>query len=295
MTDLDAMLIWLRQQVESDKARAEAAAWTSDAQTWAVSHSVKPHERPWVILDGLDDGVVIVAAESSGAEGVANHIAAHDPRDVIADCESKLAIIEECAYWYGKVNAQDPDPMPDLAGRFEVAMSVLRPMIQGYRHRDGYNPEWDQNTYWDIDGLSGKPYKRCRACKRIRDNERTQEQRGQPHDGPRPDMYGQVRESCPNGHQYSPENTYVRPDGVRKCKICRNSAYRRNHGSTARRRGHRIGLVAKGDWRCACGHLLGSSQAEARKAMQIHRNELLEGDRQGSLRHRDGYDERWTA
>lgn len=32
---------------------------------------------------------------------------------------------------------------------------------------------------------------------------------------------------CDNGHEFSPENTYIRPDGYRTCKICHRDALRR--------------------------------------------------------------------
>jgi hypothetical protein len=32
---------------------------------------------------------------------------------------------------------------------------------------------------------------------------------------------------CPQGHPYSPENTYVAPRGDRQCRVCRREAVRR--------------------------------------------------------------------
>jgi hypothetical protein len=31
---------------------------------------------------------------------------------------------------------------------------------------------------------------------------------------------------CPDGHPYDEANTYVRPDGGRECRICRNASVR---------------------------------------------------------------------
>jgi hypothetical protein len=39
-------------------------------------------------------------------------------------------------------------------------------------------------------------------------------------------------EECSNGHAYTPENTYVRPDGIRKCRICMNATKRRHEART---------------------------------------------------------------
>ncbi len=33
---------------------------------------------------------------------------------------------------------------------------------------------------------------------------------------------------CPQGHEFTPENTYVRPDGYSSCKICKRAALKRH-------------------------------------------------------------------
>ena len=37
-----------------------------------------------------------------------------------------------------------------------------------------------------------------------------------------------AKESCPSGHQYSPENTYVTPKGDRRCRACTREHIRRS-------------------------------------------------------------------
>lgn len=35
---------------------------------------------------------------------------------------------------------------------------------------------------------------------------------------------------CPHGHEYTPENTYIRPNGGRKCRTCNRENERLRHG-----------------------------------------------------------------
>lgn len=43
------------------------------------------------------------------------------------------------------------------------------------------------------------------------------------------------RSACPNGHPYSGDNLYVKPDGSRACRACRREQW----GAWAHRTGHR--------------------------------------------------------
>lgn len=36
-----------------------------------------------------------------------------------------------------------------------------------------------------------------------------------------------MKTHCKNGHEFTPENTYVRPDGARICFICKRAANRK--------------------------------------------------------------------
>lgn len=82
-----------------------------------------------------------------------------------------------------------------------------------------------ENTYIDPSG-----HRSCRECRRIseagtrstgsrdaRPSTLTSVARGRNEDG---------YEYCRNGHKRTPENTYVRPDGERECRICRKNARR---------------------------------------------------------------------
>lgn len=39
----------------------------------------------------------------------------------------------------------------------------------------------------------------------------------------------QKEPECPNGHQYTPDNTYTAPDGHRRCRTCKRANERRNY------------------------------------------------------------------
>lgn len=82
-----------------------------------------------------------------------------------------------------------------------------------------------ENTYIDPTG-----HRSCRECRRIseagtrstssrdaRSSSLASVARGGQDDG---------SECCRNGHKRTPENTYVRPDGERECRICRKNARR---------------------------------------------------------------------
>lgn len=44
--------------------------------------------------------------------------------------------------------------------------------------------------------------------------------------GTSPSALNAVKTHCPQGHPYTPENTYVRPNGHRKCRICKREGDR---------------------------------------------------------------------
>lgn len=41
---------------------------------------------------------------------------------------------------------------------------------------------------------------------------------------------------CKHGHEFTPESTYVAPDGRRSCRICRQSANKKSEARRARKR-----------------------------------------------------------
>ncbi len=68
-----------------------------------------------------------------------------DSARVLEEVRSKRAILDECAFWYGRVlDSGRPDaiPQPDLGGRFEVSMAVLCALALPYAGRPGFREEW---------------------------------------------------------------------------------------------------------------------------------------------------------
>ena len=72
------------------------------------------------------------------------HIARHDPARVLAEVEAKRQIIDECAYWIGKINssATDKYPYPNLAERGEVVLPVLTLLALPYADHPDYRDTW---------------------------------------------------------------------------------------------------------------------------------------------------------
>lgn len=78
----------------------------------------------------------------------------------------------------------------------------------------GFCPNWhpysEENTYIDKNG-----YKHCRTCARDRMRAIRALNPGQGQGS-----YNKKKIQCPKGHYYTPENTYINPQGRRACKIC---------------------------------------------------------------------------
>lgn len=86
------MLAWTRQQIEARKALAESASpspWAANAE-----HSEVLAVDGEFVADGF-------ALSGNQLRNTVDHIAWNDPRQIIADCEADLAVLEECAKYFG--------------------------------------------------------------------------------------------------------------------------------------------------------------------------------------------------
>jgi len=99
---------WLRAQVEARKALAEAAT----PGPWEPEGDDPTDDEVYI---GLDDDSAWRVAILRGPESHENmlHVAANDPRDVIARCEAELAILDEHEMSW-------PDQTPEYEYRDEV-------------------------------------------------------------------------------------------------------------------------------------------------------------------------------
>lgn len=68
-----------------------------------------------------------------------------------------------------------------------------------------------ENTVLDTNTGSRK----CRICTRKRDSAYREVKRKE-----KPKKVKISKTHCPQGHEYTPENTYIRPDGTQRCRTC---------------------------------------------------------------------------
>jgi hypothetical protein len=143
------MTAWLRAQVEADKAAASALIGDGCTGIWEIDHyrAVRDSGSPARPFDGVvhDRATwrTVDAARARHADAQARHVAVHDPRDVIADCEAKLAALDLCE----RVIREDAGKHDDCGAAdswtgFAVARLTVQLLASGYRHRDGWQESW---------------------------------------------------------------------------------------------------------------------------------------------------------
>jgi len=133
---------WLRQVIEGDKVLAETAADGSDGHWWRrmdtyvdgtsypVGHLISD-EDPY----GMSEPVVY--DEGRPNEAQFEHIACHDPRNAIADCEAKLGILGLYDLW-----AAEPADRPALGAAVCAISDAVGHLASAYKYREGYAEHW---------------------------------------------------------------------------------------------------------------------------------------------------------
>jgi hypothetical protein len=119
------MVAWLREQIESDIEKAESASpgpWSYEDSAIIPYFAEEPFLMPIVGMANKDD---------------AEHILAHSPTEVIADCEAKLELIE--LYELQAAKRHQDVPQED---RTEVLAAVIIRLADCYRHREHYE-NWE--------------------------------------------------------------------------------------------------------------------------------------------------------
>lgn len=158
MTDL---VTFVRARLADRETLAKAAFWDTGASAeWRAEEAPlrsKYHES-WVVLDGLDDGVVgIDNPEAITAKSATQHIAANDPAYVLRDIAAKRAIVDELernpalvgdpkdplrnmahAHWVQAVRHRDRSRPPGLPARVETAMTDLISFIRARLDEEEY-------------------------------------------------------------------------------------------------------------------------------------------------------------
>jgi hypothetical protein len=120
---------WLRAQIESDRALAERMAkrFVRPPDRERPGEPIWPPpsiERKW---QRFEDPEVRAGLDFT---------LAHSPHDVLADCEAKLALVDEMVNLRIASIAYPDEAGPESAG---VMLGIL---AGAYRHREGYAERW---------------------------------------------------------------------------------------------------------------------------------------------------------
>lgn len=177
------MAAWTRKQIEADLAAAmiiSAGGFSPERWDTEPPGQVNPEDIPqsdavtaalgcdtdaicgWVQVVAYGklnnepdeeyrrDSTGPVALIDNGRREV-EHIIRHDPRSVVADCEAKLAILDEhkgVASEYGGHGFKSGEMACDSCGTDDSWYGVAYPcrtvrlVAAGYRHRSGYQEAW---------------------------------------------------------------------------------------------------------------------------------------------------------
>lgn len=132
--DTAQMVAWLREQTEERKRAAEAVT-TGPWRAGTRSHG-RPSAGEWdidIVYQYSDESGYIHVDDPADAE----HIALNDPAAVIADCDAKLRMIDECApHWPEYLTVSDD------FGAVDLAEKTIKHLAFAYRHRPGWREEW---------------------------------------------------------------------------------------------------------------------------------------------------------
>lgn len=118
---------------------AQKARWTRhmDCERWRAVQRDKQYGRgTWFVEDDYDEGVADILGQAADPEGIAHHVALHDPVSVLLDLKAKRLIVVECAETEAAFDSYENGPAVGLA---ECVLKLLA--AQFAAHPD-YNPAW---------------------------------------------------------------------------------------------------------------------------------------------------------
>ncbi|GAA2990590.1 hypothetical protein GCM10017559_08290 [Streptosporangium longisporum] len=141
MADLVA---FLRSRFDEDEQMARAATWCEEAGVWHAKptpYGARGWPGPrWFIEDALEDGVIShVDPQASDDEGVARHIARHDPDRVLRDVESKRRILA----WHSQGDNETCQACltPGMIAQ-RMNCFTLRLLALPFDDHEDFKPEW---------------------------------------------------------------------------------------------------------------------------------------------------------
>jgi hypothetical protein len=153
---------WLRAQLDEDERIARTASWADDANAWHAKSSpfdARGAGQRWYVEDSMEDGVVShVDPRASDDEGVARHIARHDPahvlrdidanRQVLAGYDKAVQAVEDLSAVRDRLHARGQDvfmtelDLESAIHRRDALGGVLRLLALPYADWPGYREEW---------------------------------------------------------------------------------------------------------------------------------------------------------
>lgn len=152
---MDDLARWLGEQLDVDKARAEAATWCEEAGVWHAEPSpfgARDGGQRWYVEDAMVDGVVShVDPKASDDEGVARHIAEWDPARVLREISAKRQLIARggpfCTSNCDEPGNEPMDPDTNWTTPLEhhpdcAAYEAARVLAAVYADRPGFKEEY---------------------------------------------------------------------------------------------------------------------------------------------------------
>ena len=147
---MDDLVRWLGEQLDEDGRIARAATWCDDAASWHAEPSpfgARDNGQRWYVEDSMDDGLVThVDPVASDDEGVARHIAEHDPARVLRQIEAKRELLAlHAAEWIDTGDADGNDRSGYFCAECDgktFPCRTLRLLAAVYADRPGYQEGW---------------------------------------------------------------------------------------------------------------------------------------------------------
>jgi hypothetical protein len=146
---MDELVRWLGQQLDEDERIARAASWTDDANAWHAEPSpygARDNGQRWYVEDAMDDGVVShVDPRASDDEGVARHIAEHDPARVLREIDAKRRLLARYVE-HERLDRETFDAegqhARSLVSLRAAYLDAVRELATVYTDRPGYRDDW---------------------------------------------------------------------------------------------------------------------------------------------------------